>query len=155
MEVALAGAAVAGEDGHDPLRAPQPAGQGQAVGHRQHGPEVADHPDDAVLQRAEVEAAVAPGGEAPLPAEQLAQQPVEVDAPGGEDAEVAVQRQDDVVAPEGGHHPDGDRLLPDAGEPLRQPALAEQPEHLLLHQARHEQRPIQRGQFDVVGGPHG
>src|SRR5256714_1779086 len=96
VEVALAGAAVAGEDGGDPGLATQPAGQGQAVGHRQHGAEVADHPDDAVLEGAEVEAAVAPGGEAALAAQQLAQEPVEVDAPGREDSQVAGQRQDDA-----------------------------------------------------------
>ena len=59
VEVAFAGGAVAGEGGrHAPLAA-ELRGQGQAVGHRQHRAEVADHPDDALLERAEVERAVA------------------------------------------------------------------------------------------------
>ena len=150
MEVALAGAAVAGEHRHHPGLAPQAAGQSEAVGHGEHGAEVADHPDDAVLERAEVEAPVPAGGEAALPAEELAQESVEVDAPAGEDAEVAVQRQHEVVLVEGRHDPDGDGLLPDTREPLRQAALAEQPQHLLLHQARQEQCPVEPGQAVVV-----
>ena len=71
--------------------------QRQAVGHRQHRAEVADHADDVVLEHAEVEGAVAAAGEAALLEQQLAEQPLEVDAARGEHAEVAVQRQDRVV----------------------------------------------------------
>ena len=64
----------------------------EAVRHRQHRAEVADHPDDALLERAEVEGAVAALREAALAAEQLAEEPRQVEVAPGEDAEVAVHR---------------------------------------------------------------
>ena len=61
--------------------APQLGGQRQPVGDRQHGAQVADHPDDVVVEGAEVEGAVAAPGEAAVPAQQLAEQAAEVEAP--------------------------------------------------------------------------
>ena len=86
----------------------------EAAGHRQHRAEVADHADDALLERAEVEGAVAALREAALAAEQLAEEPRQVEVAPGEDAEVAVHRQDVVAGLERGDDPGGDRLLADA-----------------------------------------
>ena len=61
--------------------------------------------------------------------------------------DVAVQGQDPVVGPQGGGHADGDGLLADPGEPFRQAALADEPQHLLLDQPGQEQR---RGQVATV-----
>ena len=77
-----------------------------------------------------------PVGESVGLAEELPEQPIEVDAAGGEHAEVAVHRQDPVVGLEGVGHADGDGFLADPAEPLRQPALAQQRQHALLDQAR-------------------
>ena len=150
VEVALAGRAVPGEGGgHAPV-ALQLRGEGEAAGHRQHRAEVADHPHDALLERAEVEGAVAALGEAALAAEELAEQPRQVEVPPGEDAEVAVHREDVVVGLERGDDTGGDRLLADAGEPLREPALPEQDQHLLLDHAGQEHRAIEVPQ--LLGG---
>jgi hypothetical protein len=105
VEVALAGGPVAGEGGGHPPLALELRGQGEAAGHRQHGAEVADHPDDALLERAEVEGAVAPLGEAALAAEELAEEARQVEVPPGEDPEVAVHGQDVVPRLEGGTTP--------------------------------------------------
>ena len=106
-------------------------------------PEVADHPDDALLEQSEVERAVAPLGEAAVLAEELAEQPAQVDPARGEHAEVAVHGQDPVVRLQGEGHADRDGLLSHAREPLGEPALAQEEQRLLLDQAREEQRSIQ------------
>jgi hypothetical protein len=122
-----------------------------------------------MVERPEVEGAVPAVGEPVGLAQELAEEPVEVEPASGEHAQVAVQGQDEVLRLEGGHHPHRDRLLADAGEPLREPPLAEQAQHLLLDQARPEQLAGQleqvvvgevRGRGDVwrawrFGGGHG
>ena len=119
MDVALAGGAVADQHGRHPVLAPQPGGQGQPVGHRDHGTQVADHPDHVVVEVAEVERAVAAARERSLTAQELAEQHVEVEAPAGEDAQVAVGGQDPVVVAQRGHEAHRHGLLADAREPLR------------------------------------
>src|SRR6185436_4551821 len=96
------------------------------------------------FERAEMECAIAAAGEAALSEQELAEQLVQADAPRGEDADVAVQREDEVAILERGGDADGNRFLADAGEPLRQLPLPEQAQHLLLDQARQEQRTVQR-----------
>ena len=86
VEVALARGAVAGEGRRDAPLAAQLRREREAAGHRQHRAEVADHPDDALLERAEVEGAVAALREAALAAEQLAEEPRQVEVASGEDA---------------------------------------------------------------------
>ena len=144
VEVAFAGAAVAGERRRHARLAPELRGQRQAVGHRQHRPEVADHAHDVVLERAEVERPVAALREAAVPPKKLAEQRAQVEPAAREHAEVAVHRQDPVVRAQRRRHAHRDRLLADAGEPLREPSLPEQDQHLLLHQAREEQSPVER-----------
>ena len=56
--------------------------------------------------------------EAAVLAQELAEEPGEVELAGGEDAQVAVHGQDPVVGLEGRGHPHRDGLLADAGEPL-------------------------------------
>ncbi len=143
VEVALAGGPVAGEGRRHPAVAPKLRGQGHPAGHRQHGPEVADHPHDALLEVTEVEGPVAPLGEAALPAQELAEEAGKVEIPSGEDPEVAVHREDEVAGPQGGDDPGGDGLLADPGEPLGQAPLPQEQEHLLLDHPREEDRAIQ------------
>ena len=102
-----------------------------------------------MLQRAEVERPIASLRESALLAEQLAEQHRQLDAARREDAEVAVQRQDVVVGLERRSDPDGDGFLPDAREPLGQPVLPQQPQHLLFDQARPQQRFVERAQLGV------
>ena len=147
VEVALARRAVAGERGGDAVLPAQLRGEGEAVGHRQHRPEVADHADDALLERAEVEGAIAALREAALAAEQLPKQLRQVEVAAGEDAEVAVHRQHVVAGLEGRHDAGRDRLLADAREPLRQPPLAQQDEHLLFDHPREEDRAVEVAQL--------
>ena len=143
VEVALARGPVAGERRRHPPLALELGRERQAAGHRQHRAEVADHPDDALVERAEVEGAVAALREAALAAEQLPEEPRQVEVAPGEDAEVAVHREDGVVRLEGGDDPGGDRLLPDAREPLGEPALAEEDQHLLLDHPGEEQGAVE------------
>ena len=70
----------------------------------------------------------------------------EVDPAGGEHAQVAVHGQDPVVGVERGGDADRDRLLAHAREPLRQLALAQQQQRLLLDQARQQERAVQLAQ---------
>ena len=147
MEVALARGAVAGErSSHAPLALEQRR-EAEAAGDRQHRAEVADHPDDALLELAEVEGAVAALREAALAAEQLAQQLGQVKLPPGEDAQVAVHRQQVVAGLEGRDDAGRDRLLADAGEPLGEPALAHQDQHLLLYHPGEQQRAVELAQL--------
>ena len=121
----------------------------------QHRAEVADHADDALLERAEVERAVAALREAALAAEQLPEQLRQVEVAAGEDAEVAVHRQDVVVRLERGDDARRDRLLADAREPLRQPALAQEDQHLLLDHPGQEDRAVEVAQLlgrEALGG---
>ena len=143
VDVAFAGGAVADErDGH-PSFVSELGGERQPVGDGKHGAEMADHAHDAVLERAEVEGAIAPGGEPVGASQQLTEQPVERYPTAGEDTEVAVQWQQPVIGMSRGDHTDGDRLLADPGEPLGEPPLAEQHEHLLVDEPRQEQCPVQ------------
>jgi hypothetical protein len=146
VEVALAGAAVADEGGRDPARTLELRREGQPVRDRQHRAQMADHPDDALVQRAEMERAVAPGGEASVLAEELPEETAEVQAAAGEDAQVAVQGQDPVVRLERGRHADRDRLLAHPGEPLRKASLPEQQQRLLFDQTRQQERAVQLAQ---------
>jgi len=104
---------------------------------------VADHPDDALLEQAEVEGAVAALGEAAVLAEELAEEAAQVDTARGEHAEVAVHGQDPVVRFQGEGHPDRDGFLSHAREPLGEPSLAQEEERLLLDQAREEQGAVE------------
>ena len=113
-------------------------------------PEVADHAHHALLEEAEVEGAVAALGEAAVLAEELAEETGEVELPGGEDAQVPVHGQDPVVGLERRGHAHRDGLLADAGEPLREPALAEEEQHLLLDHPGQEQGAVQLAQL-VLG----
>ena len=97
VEVAFARAAVADERRRDARLVAQLRGEAEAVGDRQHRRQMADHADDVVVEQAEMEGAIASAGEAAFLEQELAEQPLEVDAARREDAEVAVQRQDEVV----------------------------------------------------------
>ena len=143
VEVALARGAVAGEGRRDAPLAAQLRRERQPARHRQHRAEVADHADDALLERAEVEGAVAALREAALAPEQLAEEARQVEVAPREDAEVAVHRQDVVAGLERRHDAGGDRLLADAGEPLAEPALAQQHQHLLFDHPRQQQRAVE------------
>ena len=61
----------------------------------------------------------------------------------GEDAEVPVHREHVVVGLERGHDARRDRLLADAREPLREPPLPQQEQHLLLDHPRQQQRAVE------------
>ena len=90
-------AAVAAERRRHARLAAQLRRERQPVGHRKHRAEMTDHPDDVMLQRAEVERPIASLRESALFAEQLPEQHRQFDAARREDADVAVQRQDVVV----------------------------------------------------------
>ena len=143
MEVPLAGGAVPGERGGDARLTLELGGEGEAVGDRQHGSEVADHAHDALFPQPEMERAVATLRESAILPEELAEETAEVDPPGGEDAEVAVHGKDPVVRVQRGGNPDRDRLLPHPGEPLREPPLPEQQQGLFLHEPGQQQRPVE------------
>ena len=143
VEVAFRGPAVAAEHRGHARFALELKGQRHAVGHRQHRPQVADHPDDVVLGRAEMKRPIAAAGVAAVAAQQLAEERAQVEPAAGEDAEIAMERQNRVVGPQRRRHAHRDGLLPDAREPLRQPSLPQQDQHLLLDQARKQQGAIQ------------
>ncbi len=105
---------------------------------------MADHPDDVVRRDADVKGAVASAGEAAVASEQLPHQREQVHPAPGEHAQVPVHRQDRIFRLERRRDADGDGLLADAGEPLRQAALAEQDEHLLFEEAREDERAVKR-----------
>jgi hypothetical protein len=143
VEVALARGPVAGEGRDHAVLAPKLRGQGEPVGHRKHRAQVADHAHDVRVEQAEVERAIAALGEPAVLAEELAEQAGKIDPSRGEDPEVPVHGEDGVVRAEGSGHADRDRLLADPGEPLRQPALPEQDQHLLLDHAREEEGSVE------------
>jgi hypothetical protein len=147
VEVALARRAVARERRGHALLAAQLRRERQAARDRQHRAEVADHPDDAVLERAEVERAVAAAREAVRPAQQLAEEARQRKPAAREDAEVPVHRQHVVASIERCHDTRGDRLLPDAREPLAEPPLAQQHVHLLLDHPRQQQAAVELAQL--------
>ena len=143
VEVAFARAAVAAEHGRQAPLAAELRGQGQPVGHGEHGPEVADHADDAPVGQAEVEGPVTALGEPAVLAEELPEQAAQVHAARGEHAEVAVEGKDPVVRLQGEGHPHRDGLLSHPREPFRQAALPQEQQRLLLDEARQEQRAVQ------------
>ena len=144
VEVALARRAFSGEGRRHARLAAQLIREGQPVGHRQHRAQVADHPDDVVREDAEMERAVAAAGEAAVAAQQLAEERQQIQPAGGEDPQIPVHREDGIVRPQGGGDADRDGLLPDAGEPLGQPSLPQQDQHLFLDQPRKQQRAVER-----------
>lgn len=139
-DVTLAGRPFAAErNGNSPLASQRP-GQCETVGHRHRRREMTDHAHDPIVERSEVERAVATRRESIRTSQELAEQPVEVDAAGGPDAEISVHRQHPVVAFERPRHADRDRLLPDAREPFGEAPLPKQAQHLRLDGARKDQR---------------
>jgi hypothetical protein len=119
---------------------------------------MADHADDAGVERPEVERAVAPARDPALPAQQLAEQDLEVELAPGEHGQVAVHRQHPVVGRQGGHQPGRHRLLADPREPLAELAPPQQGQHALLDGPGQEQRPVEGDQLavvEVVGEPGG
>src|SRR5690606_23013114 len=124
--------------------------------------EVADHPDDAVLRQADVEGAVAPAADPAGPAEQLAEQQLEVDAPGRPHAEVPVRGQHPVVVVQRRRQADGHGLLADPGEPLAELPLAQELQHALLDEPGEDEGAVEPGGLGVgevegaaAGGDHG
>jgi hypothetical protein len=144
VEITLARRAVSGERRSDAFFSTKLTGQREAVGHREHGAQVRDHPDDPVRQRSEVERAIAAVGEPALLAEQLPEQPREIDPARREHAQVAVHRKDEVVGLERRGHAHRDRLLPDSGKPLRELSLPQQVQHLLFDHPGEQDRAIKR-----------
>ena len=163
VEIPLARGPLADERARDEVLSLELRGEAEARRDGKHSGEVRDHPHDAVLHRAEVEGAVTAVREAALLPHELAEQPVERDAPRRPDPEVAVHREDDVVRVERPRTAHGDGLLPIAGEPLREAVLADQPEHLPLDGAGKLERAVERGGVEVevrrgrrgVWGGHG
>jgi hypothetical protein len=148
VEVAGRGAALADEGDRHAVAAGEPAGQGAPGGHRDHRPEVADHPDvvDAVLggepavvertldalreavRLAEqltgeaVEHAVGIGPPAVRLAEaQLGEGPRRIEVAGEDRPEIAVQRTEHVARLERETRRHGDPFVSDLRIPLRDP----------------------------------
>ena len=84
-----------------PAPHPEPTGQRQPAGDREHGAKVADHAHDVVFGNAEVERPVAAYGE-PSSRPSNWRRSVEIDPPPGEDPDVPVQGKDPVVGAESG-----------------------------------------------------
>ena len=135
MEITFTRAAIPRKHAGNDVVAVQVTRERDAVGDREHGPEVGNHADHAVLGRTEVEAAVAALGEALTAALPLRKQLAEFHAAVGEDAEVAVQRQDVVLFLQGHGGAYRNGLLADAREPFADLALAQEDEHLVLDHA--------------------
>ena len=148
VEVPFAGRAVPGEDEGRLARILQQGGQRDAIGDAQLGPEVADHAHDVVGHAAEVEAAVVALGESGRFALELGEEVGQFDAPGGEDAEVAVHRQDELVGVQRSGAPHGNGFLTHAAEPFADSALPKQAEHFLFDESR-EQKLIQQAEHPV------
>ena len=139
VEVAFTCGAVAGEDQRGLSGVAEFGREGDAVGDAELRPEVADHPHDVMGHAPEMEAPVVSLGEAGGLALELGEQLGEFDAPGGEHAEVAVHREDELVRLEGGRAPDGDGLLAHAAEPFADAPLPQQAEHFLLDEPGEQQ----------------
>ena len=139
VEVAFTCGAVAGEDQRGLSGVAEFGREGDAVGDAELRPEVADHPHDVMGHAPEMEAPVVSLGEAGGLALELGEQLGEFDAPGGEHAEVAVHREDELVRLEGGRAPDGDGLLAHAAEPFADASLPQQAEHFLLDEPGEQQ----------------
>jgi hypothetical protein len=142
VKVAFARGAVADERCDDLARAFELRREREAVSHRHHRAEVADHADDVVAQHAEVERPIASRGIAAVLAEELPEERQQIETASCEYPEIPVHRQDVIVRVERGHHARRDRFLPDPRKPLRHLALPEKNEHLLLDEPRHQDRAV-------------
>ena len=105
---------------------------------------MADHADNLVLGASKVKAAVPALGEPMVLALELRKETVEGNVARGEDAQVAVHREDELVLGHGGCDAHRDGLLAHAAEPLADFALTQLGHHFLLNHAGQQQLAVQR-----------
>src|SRR5262245_57496758 len=97
-----------------------------------------------------MEGAVAPLREAGHLALPLAEQPFQRDIARSEYAKIAVEWENEIRACKRLRYSHGDRLLPDAGEPLADLSLAQQQQHAFLDHARKQYGLVQSRQRIVA-----
>ena len=144
MKVAFRGTAVPGEHEGASSVAVDLFRERHTVRQSELGPQVADHAHNLVLGASKVKAAVPALGEPMVLALELREETVERDVARGEDAQVAVHREDELVLGHGGCDAHRDGLLAHAAEPLADFALTQLGHHFLLNHAWQQQLAVQR-----------